>query len=176
MSTWKTSGYSNGRGAEITFTYTAEYVASSNQTKVTASGYSVTWNTGGQSGTCEISGTFKAASADTPTSSKTLTVSLSTSGSNPTKTGSWSSTFYLDHDTTEDKSIVLSFVGEVNANYYKPTIDDSTTVHVATAQAGTVRLGNGTAHDRYVVVVGNGTAWKRYRIVVGDGSAWKPYS
>lgn len=174
MATWATSGYRNGRGAEITFTYTAVYQADTNQTKVTLSGYSVKYATGGVSSICEISGTFTIASADTPSSSQSYTVSQSLNGNSPTKETAWSYTVYLNHNSDEDKSIVLSFVGNVNANYYKPTIDDSTTVHVATAPSGLVYIANGSKFEAYEVWVANGTTFERYEAYIGNGSSWEP--
>lgn len=172
MATWVTSGYRNGRGAEITFTYTAEYQASTNQTKIVLTGYSVKYNTGNQTGPCEIEGTFTVASADTPTSSHSYTVSQDYNGNGITKETAWSYTFYVNHDLTEDKSIVLSFVGDVNANYYKPSIDDSTTVHIATAQLGLVYINNGTAFEAYEVYIDNGSSWDKYLPYIDNGSSW----
>lgn len=174
MATWTTSGYSNGRGAEITFTYTAEYQVATNQTKVTLSGYSVKYNTGGTSAICEISGTFTVASADTPTSKQSYTVSQSLNGNSPTKATSWSYTIYLDHNSTEDKNIVLSFSGTVNANYYKPAINDSTTVFVATAPSGLVYIANGSKFEAYEVWIANGSKFERYEPYVANGSKFEP--
>lgn len=175
--TWTTSGYSSGRGAAITFYFTPTYDIATNRTKVVVRSYYVEWannNAGGNY--CEINGSFTIKSADTPSSSETLSVSLSKSGTNPHGSEEWNQTLYFDHDYTDDKSLVLSFSGNVQTGGYKPTINDSTTIHVATAPAGTVRIDNGVGFERYMMVIDNGESWDKYRAAVDNGTTWEKYS
>ena len=50
MATWTFSGYNNGRGAAVTFTYTAAFDPATNKTRVTITNYTAAFNTGGARG------------------------------------------------------------------------------------------------------------------------------
>ena len=55
MATWSFSGYTNGRGAAVTFTYSTAYDPSTNKTKVTITNYTAVFNTGGATGVLPVS-------------------------------------------------------------------------------------------------------------------------
>ena len=84
MATWSFSGYNNGRGAAVTFTYTASFNAAANQTTVTITNYTSVFNTGGTTSACALSGTLTVKAADNTGSSGTLDVSHSKNGNSPT--------------------------------------------------------------------------------------------
>ena len=58
MATWTFSGYNNGRGAAVTFTYTAAFDPATNKTRVTITNYTADFNTGGATGYCALTGTL----------------------------------------------------------------------------------------------------------------------
>ena len=64
MATWTFSGYNNGRGAAVTFTYTAAFDPATNKTRVTITNYTAVFNTGGASGYCALTGTLTVKAAD----------------------------------------------------------------------------------------------------------------
>lgn len=146
MATWSFSGYNNGRGAAVTFTYTASFNAAANQTTVTITNYTSVFNTGGSSSVCSLTGTLTVKAADNTGSSGTLDVSQSKNGNNPTISTDVSHTITVSHGTGTNKQIILAFSGDINANYYHTYPDESTTVTVASATARSLSIfaGEGT--------------------------------
>ena len=143
MATWNFSGYNNGRGAAVTFTYTSSFNAAANQTTVTITNYTSVFNTGGASSICSLTGTLTVKAADNTGSSGTLDVSQSKNGSSPTISTDVSKTITVSHGTGTSKQIVLSFSGDINANYYHSYPDESTTVTVASATARSLSISAG---------------------------------
>ena len=143
MATWNFSGYNNGRGAEVTFTYTASFNAAANQTTVTITNYTSVFNTGGASSICSLTGTLTVKAADNTGSSGTLDVSQSQNGNSPTISTDVSKTITVSHGTGTSKQIILTFSGDINANYYHTYPDESTTVTVASATARSLSISAG---------------------------------
>lgn len=143
MATWSFSGYNNGRGAAVTFTYTASFNAAANQTTITITNYKSVFNTGGASSICSLTGTLTVKAADNTGSSGTLDVSQSKNGSSPTVSTDVSKTITVSHGTGTNKQIILAFSGDINANYYHTYPDESTTVTVASATARTLSISAG---------------------------------
>ena len=143
MATWSFSGYNNGRGAAVTFTYTAAFNAASNQTTITITNYTSVFNSGGASATCSLTGTLTVKAADNTGSSGTLDVSQSKYGNSPTASTDVSKTITVSHGTGTNKQIILAFSGDINANYYHTYPDESTTVTVASATARTLSISAG---------------------------------
>ena len=143
MATWSFSGYNNGRGAAVTFTYTASFNAAANQTTITITNYKSVFNTGGVSATCSLTGTLTVKAADNTGSSGTLDVSQSKYGNSPTVSTDVSKTITVSHGTGTNKQIILAFSGDINANYYHTYPDESTTVTVASATARTLSISAG---------------------------------
>lgn len=135
MATWNISGYNNGRGAAVTFTYTAVYDPATNKTKVTITNYTAVFNTGGVSAYCALTGKLTVSAADNTSSSGALDVSASKYGNSPTVSTDISQTIEIIHGAGTSKNIVLAFSGDINANYYHTYPDESTTVQVYTAVA-----------------------------------------
>lgn len=143
MASWNFSGYNNGRGASVTFTYTASYNASTNQTTVTITNYTSVFNTGGASGYCAMSGTLTVKAADNTGSAGTLGVSHSKNGKSPTISTDVSKTITVTHGTGTSKNIVLAFSGTINSVTYFTYPNESTTVTVASATARTLSISVG---------------------------------
>lgn len=146
MATWSFSGYTNGRGAAVTFTYSAVYDPATNKTKVTITNYTAAFNTGGATGYCQLSGTLTAKAADNTGSYGTLEVNASKGNSNsPTVSTDVSQVIEVSHGTGTSKQIILAFSGTINAVTYFSYPDESTTVQVYTAVAYKLTLSsNGT--------------------------------
>ena len=140
MATWNFSGYNNGRGAAVTFTYTASFNAAANQTTVTITNYTSVFNTGGASSICSLTGTLTVKAADNTGSSGTLDVSQSKNGNSPAISTDVSKTITVSHGTGTSKQIILTFSGDINANYYHTYPDESTTVTVASATARSLSI------------------------------------
>ena len=140
MATWSFSGYNNGRGAAVTFTYTASFNAAANQTTVTITNLTSVFNTGGASSICSLTGTLTLKAADNTGSSGTLDVSQSKNGNSPTISTDVSHTITVSHGTGTSKQIILAFSGDINANYYHTYPDESTTVTVASATARSLSI------------------------------------
>ena len=140
MATWSFSGYNNGRGAAVTFTYTASFNAAANQTTITITNYKSVFNSGGASATCSLTGTLTVKAADNTGSSGTLDVSQSKYGNSPTVSTDVSKTITVSHGTGTNKQIILAFSGDINANYYHTYPDESTTVTVASATARSLSI------------------------------------
>lgn len=143
MATWSFSGYNNGRGAAVTFTYTASFNAAANHTTITITNYKSVFNSGGASATCSLTGTLTVKAADNTGSSGTLDVSQSKYGNSPTVSTDVSKTITVSHGTGTNKQIILAFSGDINANYYHTYPDESTTVTVASATARTLSISAG---------------------------------
>lgn len=143
MATWSFSGYNNGRGAAVTFTYTASFNAAANQTTITITNYKSVFNSGGVSATCSLTGTLTVKAADNTGSAGTLDVSQSKYGNSPTVSTDVSKTITVSHGTGTNKQIILAFSGDINANYYHTYPDESTTVTVASATARTLSISAG---------------------------------
>ena len=146
MATWSFSGYTNGRGAAVTFTYSAVYDPSTNKTKVTITNYTAVFNTGGATGYCQLAGTLTVKAADNTGSAGTLNVSASKSNANsPTVSTDVSQVIEVSHGTGTSKQITLAFSGTINSVTYFSYPDESTTVQVYTAVAYKLTLSsNGT--------------------------------
>lgn len=157
MATWTFSGYNNGRGAEVTFTYTASFNAAANQTTVTITNYTSVFNTGGATSACALSGTLTVKAADNTGSSGTLDVSQSKNGNSPTISTDLSHTITVSHGTGTSKQIILAFSGDINANYYHTYPDESTTATVANATARSLSISEGTGSS--VTVTRQSSPW-----------------
>ena len=160
MATWTFSGYNNGRGAAVTFTYTASYNASTNQTTVTITNYKSVFNTGGVSGYCSLSGTLTVKAADNTNSYGTLVASHSKSGNGPTVSTDVSQTIIVSHGTGTSKQVILSFNGDINAVTWHTYPTDSTTyttVTVASATARTLSISAGTGSS--ITVTRQSSPW-----------------
>ena len=144
MATWSFSGYTNGRGAAVTFTYTASFDPATNKTKVTITNYTAVFNTGGATGYCQLTGKLTVKAADNTGSYGTLDVSASKSNANsPTVSTDVSQVIEVSHGTGTSKQIILAFTGTINADTYFTYPEESTTVSVYTASAYTLTLNNG---------------------------------
>lgn len=143
MATWTFSGYNNGRGAAVTFTYTVAFDPATNKTRVTITNYTAVFNTGGASGYCALTGTLTVKAADNAASSGTLDVSQSKNGNSPTVSADVSQVIEVSHGTGTSKQIVLSFSGDINANYYHSYPNESSTVTVASATARSLSISTG---------------------------------
>lgn len=143
MATWTFSGYNNGRGAEVTFTYTAAFNPVTNQTTVTIDNCRSVFNTGGASSVCSLTGTLTVKAADNTTSSGSVNVSQSQNGNSITISTAVGQTITVSHGTGTSKQIILAFSGTINAATYHSYPDENTTVSVYTASAYTLTLNNG---------------------------------
>lgn len=140
MATWTFSGYNNGRGAAVTFTYTAAFDPATNRTKVTITNYTAAFNTGGVSAYCALTGTLTVKAADNTGSSGTLEVSASKNGNSPTVSTDVTKTIEVSHGVGTSKQIILAFSGDINANYYHTYPNESSTVTAASAAARTLSI------------------------------------
>ena len=119
MATWTFSGYNNGRGAAVTFTYTAAFDPATNKTKVTITNYTAVFNTGGATGYCQLTGKLTVKAADNPGSYGTLDVSASKSNANsPTVSTDVSQVIEVTHGKGTSKQITLAFSGTINSVTY----------------------------------------------------------
>lgn len=157
MATWTFSGYNNGRGAEVTFTYTASFNAAANQTTVTITNYTSVFNTGGANSACTLSGTLTVKAADNTGSSGTMDVSHSKNGNSPTISTDVSKTITVSHGKGTSKQIVLAFSGDINAAYYHSYPNESTTATVANATARSLSISEGTGSS--VTVTRQSSPW-----------------
>lgn len=143
MATWPFSGYTNGRGAAVTFTYTAAFDPATNKTRVTITNYTAAFNTGGETGYCQLTGTLTVKAADNTASYGTMDVSHSKNGNSPTVSTDVSQVIEVSHGTGTSKQVILAFSGDINAVTYHSYPDENTTVSVYTASAYTLTLNNG---------------------------------
>ena len=144
MATWTFSGYNNGRGAAVTFTYTAAFDPAANKTKVTITNYKAVFNTGGATGYCQLVGTLTVKAADNTGSYGTLDVSASKSNANsPTVSTDVSQVIEVYHGIGTSKQIILAFSGTINSVTYFTYPDESTTAAVASATARTLNISAG---------------------------------
>ena len=157
MATWNFSGYNNGRGAAVTFTYTASFNAAANQTKVTITNYTSVFNTGGASSICALTGTLTVKAADNTGSSGTLDVSQSKNGNSPTISTDVSQTITVSHGKGTSKQIILTFSGDINAAYYHSYPNESATATVANATARSLSISAGTGSS--VTVIRQSSPW-----------------
>ena len=157
MATWTFSGYNNGRGAEVTFTYTASFNPATNQTTVTINSCKSVFNTGGASSICSLTGTLTVKAADNTGSSGTLDVSQSKNGNSPTISTDVSKTITVSHGKGTSKQIILAFSGDINAAYYHSYPNESTTATVANATARSLSVSAGTGSN--VTVTRQSSPW-----------------
>lgn len=157
MATWTFSGYNNGRGAAVTFTYTAAFDPATNKTKVTITNYKAVFNTGGASGYCALTGTLTVKAADNTGSYGTLDVSASKNGNSPTVSTDVSQVIEVSHGTGTSKQIMLAFTGTINSVTYFTYPDESTTAAVASATARTLSISTGTGSS--ITVTRQSSPW-----------------
>ena len=157
MATWTFSGYNNGRGAEVTFTYTAAFNPATNQTTVTINSCKSVFNTGGSSSVCSLTGTLTVKAADNTGSYGTLDVSQSKNGNSPTISTDVGQTITVSHGKGTSKQIILTFSGDINAAYYHSYPNESTTATVANATARSLSISAGTGSS--VTVVRQSSPW-----------------
>lgn len=158
MATWTFSGYNNGRGAAVTFTYTAAFYPATNKTKVTITNYKAVFNTGGATGYCQLTGTLTVKAADNTGSYGTLEVSASKSNANsPTVSTDVSQVIEVSHGTGTSKQIILAFSGTINSVTYFTYPDESTTAAVASATARTLSIYAGTGSS--ITVTRQSSPW-----------------
>ena len=147
MATWTFSGYNNGRGAAVTFTYTAAFDPATNKTRVTITNCTAALNTGGASGYCALTGTLTVKAADNAASYGTLDVSQSKNGNSPTVSADVSQVIEVTHGTGTSKQITLAFSGTINSVTYFTYPNESSTVTVASATARSLSLSAGSGAE-----------------------------
>ena len=147
MATWTFSGYNNGRGAAVTFTYTAAFDPATNKTRVTITNCTAVFNTGGASGYCALTGTLTVKAADNAASYGTLDVSQSKNGNSPTVSADVSQVIEVSHGTGTSKQITLAFSGTINSVTYFTYPNESSTVTVASATARALSLSAGSGAE-----------------------------
>ena len=157
MATWTFSGYNNGRGAEVTFTYTAVFNPATNQTTVTIDNCRSVFNTGGSSSVCALTGTLTVKAADNASSSGSVNVSQSQNGNSITISTAVGQTITVSHGTGTSKQIVIAFSGDINAAYYHSYPNESTTATVANAVARSLSISAGTGSS--VTVIRQSSPW-----------------
>lgn len=157
MATWTFSGYNNGRGAEVTFTYTAAFNPAANQTTVTIDNCRSVFNTGGASSVCSLTGTLTVKAADNTASSGSVNVSQSQNGNNITISTAVGQTITVTHAKGTSKQIILAFSGDINAAYYHSYPNESTTATVANATARSLSISAGTGSN--VTVIRQSSPW-----------------
>lgn len=158
MATWTFSGYNNGRGAAVTFTYTAAFDPATNKTKVTITNYTAVFNTGGATGYCQLTGTLTVKASDKTGSYGTLEVSASKSNANsPTVSTDVSQVIEVYHGTGTSKQIILAFTGTINSVTYFTYPDESTTAAVASATARTLSISAGAGSS--ITVTRQSSPW-----------------
>ena len=147
MATWTFSGYNNGRGAAVTFTYTAAFDPATNKTKVTITNYTAVFNTGGATGYCALTGTLTVKAAGNTASYGTLDVSQSKNGNSPTVSADVSQVIEVSHGKGTSKQIILAFSGTINAVTYYTYPEESSTVTVASATARSLSISAGSGAE-----------------------------
>lgn len=148
MATWTFSGYNNGRGAAVTFTYTAAFDPATNKTRVAITNYTAAFNTGGATGYCQLTGTLTVKAAENTGSYGTLDVSASKSNANsPTVSTDVSQVIEVSHGIGTSKQIILAFSGTINAVTYFTYPNESNTVTVASATARSLSLSAGSGTE-----------------------------
>ena len=147
MATWTFSGYNNGRGAEVTFTYTAAFDPATNKTMVTITNYTAAFNTGGANGYCALTGTLTVKAADNTASYGTMDVSQSKNGNSPTVSTDVSQVIEVSHGIGTSKQIILAFSGTINSVTYFTYPNESSTVTVASATARSLSLSAGSGAE-----------------------------
>ena len=148
MATWTFSGYNNGRGAAVTFTYTAAFDPATNKTRVTITNYTAAFNTGGATGYCQLTGTLTVKAADNTGSYGTLDVSASKSNANsPTVSTDVSQVIEVSHGKGTSKQITLAFSGTINSVTYFTYPNESSTVTVASATARSLSISAGSGAE-----------------------------
>ena len=147
MATWTFSGYNNGRGAAVTFTYTAAFDPATNKTRVTITNCTAAFNTGGASGYCALTGTLTVKAAGNTASYGTLDVSQSKNGNSPTVSADVSQVIEVTHGTGTSKQITLAFSGTINSVTYFTYPNESSTVTVASATARSLSLSAGSGAE-----------------------------
>ena len=157
MATWTFSGYNNGRGAAVTFTYTAAFDPATNKTKVTITNYKAVFNTGGATGYCQLTGKLTVKAADNTGSYGTLDVSASKNSNSPTVSTDVSQVIEVSHGTGTSKQIMLAFTGTINSVTYFTYPDESTTAAVASATARTLSISTGTGSS--ITVTRQSSPW-----------------
>lgn len=147
MATWTFSGYSSGRGADVTVSYSASYNQSTNQTTVTITSISAAFNTGGTSGYCALAGTLTVKATDNSGSYGTVTVDQSKNGSYPTVDKDYNQTIIVNHGVGTSKKITLSFTGRISSVTYLTDLADTNsgglTIASATARSLSLSAGSG---------------------------------
>lgn len=157
MATWTFSGYNNGRGAAVTFTYTAAFDPATNKTRVTITNCTAAFNTGGASGYCALTGTLTVKAADNAASYGTLDVSQSKNGNSPTVSADVSQVIEVSHGKGTSKQITLAFSGTINSVTYFTYPNESSTVTVASATARTLSISAGTGSS--ITVTRQASPW-----------------
>lgn len=147
MATWTFSGYNNGRGAAVTFTYTAAFDPATNKTRVTITNCTAVFNTGGTTGYCQLAGTLTVKAAGNTASYGTLDVSQSKNGNSPTVSADVSQVIEVSHGKGTSKQITLAFSGTINAVTYYTYPEESSTVTVASATARSLSLSAGSGAE-----------------------------
>ena len=147
MAAWQFSGYNNGRGAAVTFTYTAAFDPATNKTRVTITNCTAAFNTGGASGYCARTGTLTGKAADNTGSYGTLDVSQSKNGNSPTVSTDVSQVIEVSHGKGTSKQITLAFSGTINSVTYFTYPEESSTVTVASATARSLSLSAGSGAE-----------------------------
>ena len=147
MATWTFSGYNNGRGAAVIFTYTAAFDPATNKTRVTITNCTAAFNTGGASGYCALTGTLTVKAADNTASYGTLDVSQSKNGNSPTVSTDVSQVIEVSHGIGTSKQIILEFSGTINSVTYFTYPNESNTVTVASATARSLSLSAGSGAE-----------------------------
>ena len=147
MATWTFSGYNNGRGAAVTFTYTAAFDPATNKTRVTITNYTAAFNTGGATGYCALTGTLTVKAADNTASYGTLDVSQSKNGNSPTVSADVSQVIEVTHGKGTSKQIILAFSGTINSVTYFTYPNESSTVTVASATARSLSISAGSGAE-----------------------------
>lgn len=157
MATWTFSGYNNGRGAAVTFTYTAAFDPATNKTRVNITNCTAAFNTGGASGYCALTGTLTVKAADNAASYGTLDVSQSKNGNSPTVSTDVSQVIEVSHGKDTSKQITLAFSGTINSVTYFTYPNESSTVTVASATARTLSISAGTGSS--ITVTRQSSPW-----------------
>ena len=170
MATWTFSGYNNGRGAEVTFTYTAVFNPATNQTTVTIDNCRSVFNTGGSSSVCALTGTLTVKAADNASSSGSVNVSQSQNGNSITISTAVGQTITVSHGKGTSKQIILTFSGDINSAYYHSYPNESTTATVANATARSLSISAGTGSS--VTVVRQSSPWVATGIISNGATVY----
>ena len=148
MATWTFSGYNNGRGAAVTFTYTAAFDPATNKTRVTITNYTSVFDTGGATGYCRLVGALTVKATDNPGSYGTLSVEHHKGDAYyPTISSDVSQVIEVSHGIGTSKQIILAFSGTINSVTYFTYPNESSTVTVASATARSLSLSAGSGAE-----------------------------